>query len=114
VTPSTPSRTVAATRPQPASPIAGTAAIPSDPSRKYDAAPTIATSAHATPIGFNEGPASRSSTSTSPAAQIAAPISVIGEGRSPRRSQSHATTAAGAVNSISSAGPTAIFETAEK
>jgi hypothetical protein len=105
---------VAATRPQPARPTAGTAAIPSEPSTKYDAQPTIATSAHATPIGFSDGPASRSRTSTSPKRQTTAPESVIAEGRSPRRNHSHATTVAGAVYSISSAGPTAILETAEK
>ena len=43
-----------------------------------------------------------------------APASVSGRGRSPWRSHSHTTMAAGAVYSISSAGPTSIAATAEK
>src|SRR5919107_761506 len=51
---------------------------------------------------------------TSPRPARPAPAIVSGRGRSPWRSQSHTTMAAGAVYSISSAGPTSIAATAEK
>ena len=59
-------------------------------------------------------PESRSRTSTRPSAARPAPATVSAPGRSPRRSHSQRTTAAGAVYSISSAGPTSIRWTAEK
>ena len=81
---------------------------------KYAAAPTIAPSAHSTPTALRSAPDSRSRTSTSPATATAAPSSVVRPGRSPWRSHSQATTAAGAVYSMSSAGPTCMCATAEK
>ena len=81
---------------------------------KYVAAPTIAASAHATPTGSRSAPDTRSSTSTSPSAASPAPTSVSGPGRWPCRSHCQQTTAAGAVYSISSAGPTCMCATAEK
>ena len=82
--------------------------------RKYAAQPTIAASAQSTPGRFTEAPETTSSTSTRPTAASPAPSSVTAPGRWPWRSHSQTTTAAGAVYSISSAGPTCMCWTAEK
>ncbi len=55
-----------------------------------------------------------SSTITSPSAAIPAPTSVTALGRCRWRSHIHTTTAAGEVYSMSSAGPTRMYCTAEK
>ena len=70
---------------------------------KYDAAPTIAPSAHSTPTALRAAPEMTSSTSTRPQAARTAPSTVSREGRCPWRSQSHMTTATGAVYSSNSA-----------
>ena len=81
---------------------------------KYIAHPTIAASDQSTPGTLRSAPDSRSSTSTRPSAATPAPTRVSRPGRSPCRSHSHTTMAAGAVYSISSAGATSMWETAEK
>lgn len=78
------------------------------------AAAAIATSAHTTPTITTCEPDSSPRTSTSPSAASPAPASVTADGRSPRRSHNQATTAAGDVYSMSSAGPTSMWATAEK
>src|SRR5215207_8210162 len=112
--PSTPRLIAPTARPPPASVSGGTPPRVSADMTKYVAAPSIAASAHSTPFRARSAPDSRSSTSTRPTAATPAPARVSGRGRSPRLSQSHTTTAAGAVYSINSAGPTSIAATAEK
>ena len=113
-TPSAPSPIAPTASPPPARASGGTPLRVSADMTKYVAAPTIAASAHSTPSSARSAPDRRSSTRTRPTAARPAPASVSGRGRSPRRSHSHATMAAGAVYSISSAGATSIAATAEK
>ena len=95
-------------RPAPASATGGRPGRGLAASTKYEAAQTIAISAQTTPAGARSAPETRSRTRTRPSAARPAPATVSGPGRSPWRSQSQTTTAAGAVYSISSAGPTSM------
>src|SRR4051812_28011248 len=113
-TPSAPNTSAPAVSPAAARATGGSPGRSLAASTKYEAHPTIAHSAQNTPSGAKSAPDSRSRTSTRPSAARPAPATVSGRGRSPRRSHSQTTTAAGAVYSISSAGPTSIRWTAEK
>ena len=106
--------TVPATRPPAASASGGSPLLSSAEITKYDAAPTIAPSAHSMPTRLRSAPENRSRTSASPTAATAAPSSVIRPGRWWCRSHIQTTTAAGAVYSMRRAGPTCMNWMAEK
>ena len=101
-------------RPAPASATGGRPGRGFAASTKYEAAHTIASSAQSDAGGREVGAGQEVQDQHESERGQAGAGHRQRPGRSPWRSQSHMTTAAGAVYSISSAGPTSIRSTAEK
>jgi len=109
--PSSPTVAAPTSMPAPARVTGGTASGRAV-SAQYDALPTAATAAYASPTGSRRTWPATSSTSTRPPAASAAPASTVAGGRRRVRSQDRASSSSGAVYSTSSATATGSRSTA--